>query len=65
MPAPDARSINAQVRAIMRETGQRRVYVLPRSMVDGIQRYQLKELLPSETAAFRELIVFALTKAGH
>ena len=65
MPAPNARSVNAQVRAIMRETGVRRVYVLPRTTVDRIRRYQLKELLPSETAAFRELLHLALTKVGH
>jgi hypothetical protein len=43
----------------------RRVYVLPCATVDRIAAYQVMRLLPSEAAAFRELLDLGLTKAGH
>jgi hypothetical protein len=64
-PRDDARTRNAKVREAIRTDGLRRVYVLPCATVDRIAAYQVQHLLPSEAAAFRELLDLGLTKAGH
>ena len=54
--------LSQEIRAEHRSNSSRRVYELPKELMDRIRRYQADRRLPSEVAAVRELLDYALSR---
>ena len=60
----DRRQVSKAIRAQLRVGAERRVYVLPKSLMNAVAAYQAKHMLPSEVAAVRVLLDRGLTLEG-
>ncbi|CAH2606258.1 conserved protein of unknown function (plasmid) [Rhodovastum atsumiense] len=58
------REARAAKKEARRQSTERRVYNLPSATVAGVLGHQLRQDLPSETAAVRELLDAALSSRG-